>query len=807
MLALPSALAAYRQFVVYIPQPSRTRPGKTDKYPVHPVTGAWPVNAHDRTIWLDAPTAIATAATLGAGYGVGFVFTESDPFWFLDLDNALLPDNTWSPIAQQLLTVFAGAAVEISQSGRGIHIIGSGTAPAHGCKNATFDLEFYTEARFVALTGVQAQGDASRDYTAILPWLVSSYFPSTGSTAGASADWTTEPCAEWRGSTDDTVLIDRALRSHSARSAFGNAASFADLWTADVTVLTRAFPDVLRPYDESSADAALAQHLMFWTGRNCERTLRLMKQSALARAKWERDDYLPRTIGKALAQSVDVCQDRPVEAPASQVAPEDHGKPPAAKPVTGNTMLGLDGQITVFENYVYIEELDRVLSPEGYILTAPMFNTRFGKFSFVMDQANGKVSRKAYEVFTTSQLVEFPSVRSHVFEPNEPPGCILVREGKRSVNTYFPIATPRHAGDASKFYDHLSRMIPNERDRTLVLSYMAGIVQYKGYKFQWAPFIQGVEGNGKSTLNNCVAYAVGEDHVHYAKSAELTSRFNGWLYGTIFIAVEDVFVPENQVELLETLKPMITGKIQPIEFKGVDVVSKKICCNFMLNSNHKDGLRKTRNDRRLAVIYTAQQALEDLTTSGLTPQYFSDYYNWLEGEGKYAGHPPGYAVVSELLHTYAIPAEFGLDVLRSRAPETSSTDEAILAGLGQVEQEINESIEQGLPGFAGGWISSIMLDRLLDKLHASNRYPPNKRRALLKTLGYDWHPHLPQGRISNTIMYPDGGKPRLFVRTDSPLGLIAGGGEIARAYTVAQDSPLLTPATIKGNVIPIVTQR
>ena len=45
------------------------------------------------------------------------------------------------------------------------------------------------------------------------------------------------------------------------------------------------------------------QHLAFWTGNNCERMLTLVKQSALARDKWDSREgyYLERTIQRALS--------------------------------------------------------------------------------------------------------------------------------------------------------------------------------------------------------------------------------------------------------------------------------------------------------------------------------------------------------------------------------------------------------------------------------------------------------------------------------------------------------------------------
>ncbi|WP_396126770.1 phage NrS-1 polymerase family protein [Acidicapsa ligni] len=75
---------------------------------------------------------------------------------------------------------------------------------------------------------------------------------------------------------------------------------------ADAKALALAYPDPARGYDASAADSAIAQHLAFWTGKNCERIRNIMYQSKLVRDKWEREDYLPRTILGVVARQVDV---------------------------------------------------------------------------------------------------------------------------------------------------------------------------------------------------------------------------------------------------------------------------------------------------------------------------------------------------------------------------------------------------------------------------------------------------------------------------------------------------------------------
>lgn len=776
-----AAMVKYRQFIVYKLVQSQTRPGKTDKFPCDFRDGRV-VSAHDPSYWTDAWTALASATNFGTGYGLAFVFTEADDLWFVDIDNCLQTDNTWSPVAITLCEMFRGAAIEISQSGRGLHIFGSGRAPVHGTKNIPLGLEFYTKLRFVALTGTSASGDAAADFTHLLPSLVAQYFPPDAAQA-LEQGWTEGPVAEWRGPADDDELIRRALRSQSTASAFGGRASFADLWTGNIEALARAYPDPVRAYDSSSADAALCQHLAFWTGKDCERILRLMSKSALARDKWEREDYLPRTILGAVGRQFEVLTDKapePVAGTPEGPAPSASTEPPRPALVTGATFIGNDMQLDMFAGCVYVQDLHRVLVPGGVMLKPEQFKVYFGGYTFTMDTANEKTTRDAWEAFTQSQAYRCPRANAPCFRPDEPPGALIHRGGQVFVNTYWPVEVPRKVGDGAPFLNHLAKVLPDERDRFILLCYMAACVQHAGVKFQWAPLLQGVEGNGKTLFTRCVAEAVGRRYVHWPKASKLAAQFNSWMLGKVFYGVEDIYLPDSRAEVFEELKPMITGGDGlEIEGKGVDQISADVCGNFMLNSNHKDAVRKTQNDRRICILFCAQQQAEDLKRDGMDGEYFPRLYDWLRADG--------YAIVSELLHTFPIPDEYNPATHCQRAPVTTSTALAIVASTGGVEQEVHEAIAQGLPGFCNGWISSIQLDRLLERLGVARRVTHSKRKEMLEALGYGYHPALVEGRVNNLVL-PDGGKPRLFIHKDSPARAIVGAAETAKAYEQANNS-------------------
>lgn len=246
-------------------------------------------------LWVPYETACAALAALpshGAlAYTLGFYMTPGCGYWFLDLDNCVA-NGECSPFANALVQRFPGAFLEYSSSGNGVHVIGRGDAPDHGCKNSAHNLEFYTEGRGIAFNraGV-AWGSADTMHQLAVCSLVTDYFPPDDEIA----DYVPRsgPRDDWKGPTDDAELLQRAMRSTSAAAAFGGKATFAQLYRGEVE-------------QNNEHDMALAAHLAFWTGCDEARIERLMLASGLVRPKWHtrrRDlTYLTFSIRRACAR-------------------------------------------------------------------------------------------------------------------------------------------------------------------------------------------------------------------------------------------------------------------------------------------------------------------------------------------------------------------------------------------------------------------------------------------------------------------------------------------------------------------------
>ena len=699
---------------------------RDEKFPCDPAGNI--VDAHDQRHHLTHAAAVAT------GLPVAYAMRDEDNWFFLDLDKCRDAAGNWTPAAVAIWSSFAGCWGEVSQSGRGLHIMGRCDTRQLLDRKHRWDgwLEFYTGGRFIAFgpTGWQPIGpqDTGLDWTGQLLRFVPQKALLGDLPEGVDPAYT--------GPADDAELIRRALAAGgSAGSAFGMKASFADLWEGRVDQLTRIYPSASGGYDHSAADAALLAHLAFWTGKDMPRMDRLFRQSALMRDKYrDRADYRTESIGNA-ARLCKKVYDAPARGAAAGAMGEGGDD--------GQFYMTTTEQLTHFAGHVYISDLHRIMGPTGKIMKPEVFNVEKGGYVFQM-QANGNgPSKKAFEAFTENRAVRFPKVSHITFDPKRVGGEII----GDSVNVYFDPQVDKTPGDVSPYLYLLGKLLPDAKDRAILLNYMAAVVQKPGVKFQWAPVLQGCEGNGKTALFSCVAYAVGQQYTHMPKASQLTEKFNGYVEAKVFILIEEIHM-RGKYEILDEMKPLITNRNLEIRPMGGEKRMIQNFANFGLCTNFKDAVIKSVGDRRYSIFYTAQQSPADLVRDGLNGQFFPAFWKWLDKQG-------GYAAVAHYLSTFPIDPAYDPSGDIHRAPATSSTLEAMRRTTGPIEADILEAAADNTMGFRGGWASAWAVDQLMQRRrHGVNR---NKQVEILETLGYiQW------GRATRPIMAEEGKRPMLF---------------------------------------------
>lgn len=416
--------------------------------------------------------------------------------------------------------------------------------------------------------------------------------------------------------------------------------------------------------------------------------------------------------------------------------------------------MGVTTQYEHFEGCTYISQRDRVLMPDGQDVRQSAFDVLMGGYVFAMDVTNEKSTKSAWEAFLKNNAYVPPTAHNVCFRPELEPFEMVEDGTLRLINIYQPIETPRKKGDPSPLLNHLRKILPDERDRRILLSYMASLVQNPGVKFQWWPVIQGAKGNGKTMLLNLMVHCVGEQYSHLPNVAKMTRNgisFNGWMQGKLFLGLDEVYSAHRR-DFLEEFKPYVTNRRLTIEAKGMDEYTGDNRANGMMLTNHEDGVPSDKDERRYAVFFTAQQTAEDCFRDGLTPSYFQKLWAWLDAEG--------FSIMNDYLREYAPDPEFDPAGMASRAPRTSSTERAIVASRGRAETEILDAVDEGRMGFKGGFVSSRAVSRLLDEKRVN--LPRNRYRDVLASIGYVPHPWLIDGKTTGAVM-PDGGRTILYV--------------------------------------------
>ncbi len=273
---IPVELRERPQWVAWKLLPPARLGGKPRKVPVNPKTG--------RNAATDDPTTWSTFDLALAHYlnnhlaGVGYVFSDADPYCGIDLDGCVDTDGHVEPWAAQVVADLS-SYTEFSASGRGLHVIVRATLPSGSRKGAT--VEMYDGFRFFAMTGRLYPGGRPtiEDRQAEVEALHAATFPRETRSRPALA-----PVVPL--TIDDERVLDLARQAR-------NAAKFDRLWAGDITGYG----------SQSEADLALVSILSFYT-QDAAQLDRLFRQSRLYRPKWDerrrQTTYGALTIQRAL---------------------------------------------------------------------------------------------------------------------------------------------------------------------------------------------------------------------------------------------------------------------------------------------------------------------------------------------------------------------------------------------------------------------------------------------------------------------------------------------------------------------------
>lgn len=274
---IPQELKALPNWICWDAVPDEKR-GKIKKVPINALTGGGAMSNNPST-WCDFDTAVRASEKHS---GIGFMF-DGCPYFGVDIDGkeeeleAYQRGENGNIISEFISTL--QSYTEISQSGKGIHIICRGKLPKRGRRKGS--VEMYEDGRFFVMTG-----NSCSEYEGIAE-CSDSIKPLHEKYIGGGH----EPVAK----AVPAVRLDTADQIIKAAAGAKNGGKFVSLYSGRTAGYT----------SQSEADMAFCSMLAFWTGCDAEKMDMIFRSSGLMREKWDRPQsgstYGALTIQKAIA--------------------------------------------------------------------------------------------------------------------------------------------------------------------------------------------------------------------------------------------------------------------------------------------------------------------------------------------------------------------------------------------------------------------------------------------------------------------------------------------------------------------------
>ena len=254
--------------------------GKIKKLPVNPKTGG-NAQSNNPDTWTDFYTAVKASEKFS---GIGFMFDNCEYFG-VDIDGieneiAMYKSGDGDNIVSEFVHELQSYS-EISQSGKGIHIICKGNLPKNGRRRG--NVEMYETGRFFVMTG-----NSCSEYSEIKN-CTESIKPLHSKYIGGGK----EPVPRVIHTMNFASANDIVKAAANAK----NGDKFKSLYSGSYSTSEYT--------SQSEADMALCQMLAFWTGCDADKMDAIFRQSGLMREKWDRQQsestYGALTIQKAIA--------------------------------------------------------------------------------------------------------------------------------------------------------------------------------------------------------------------------------------------------------------------------------------------------------------------------------------------------------------------------------------------------------------------------------------------------------------------------------------------------------------------------
>ena len=249
--------------------------GRTTKIPYSP-NYEGKAKTNDSTTW----SSYTKVKTIFEKYktiydGIGIVLNKQSNIVFIDIDHCFENGEILEE-AKNIINMFPGSYIELSQSGEGVHILTRGKIDKN-IKNSKYGIEMYDNKRFIAFTGNSIQANEPINEQGNIDMLFKRY--------NTNINYYDNKVIKHDVNYSETEIIRMACKSKKS------GAKFTDLYCGNWQIYFNS---------QSEADQSLCNMLAFWCNRDTQVMDNIFRSSGLMRKKWDRFDYRNNTLNKAV---------------------------------------------------------------------------------------------------------------------------------------------------------------------------------------------------------------------------------------------------------------------------------------------------------------------------------------------------------------------------------------------------------------------------------------------------------------------------------------------------------------------------
>jgi putative DNA primase/helicase len=561
-------LAKFSQWVGFLITEPKETTGKFGKIPKQLKGGFSNASCNNPNTWGSFEDAL-NYGDLGLDC-LGFAFTDTDPFTFIDLDNCRNPDSCEiEPWAKEIVDSL-NSYTEISFSGKGLHVLAEAN-PNLSLGKRTGNIEIYFSERFAALTGNHLDGTPKtiEPRQQELRVVIEKYFKKPVSTRLSPK----LELVKTRSILSDSQVLELARKAK-------NSAKFLKLFNGDIQGY----------HSASEAIFALLLILSFYT-KDRNQLDSLLRQSGLYSGEWIEKWH--RLGDSQIEKAISLSTESYVSKKTSSTVTEDD-----------DSLLDIADE--VIEEFGGIESI--IYSQSSFWI----WNAKRGAWEPVVDRIIKRTIQNhlALKVKRPTKghlesVLEF--IRNKIAKPDSifdtihnGINCIsgfLVFNGDTFTLTphdkfkFLTSAIPVEFNEEAKSprYDQCKKEIFRDdadcNDKCNLLDEMLGYSLLSDTSLEKCFILVGPGSNGKSVLLSVLAAMLGKENYSAVPPSALSQNYNrahlrGKLANIVTEMAEGEILPDAEIKAITSGEIMTCRKLysNPFEFRPF--------CTLIMASNH-----------------------------------------------------------------------------------------------------------------------------------------------------------------------------------------------------------------------------